>query len=93
MTTGYNELDEAIKAHIGQRPGYRPTYSTPLLKMAARKLGLEASRCDAKEWRLIARRLQSLKKSGQVTYKQDSAEWVLVPYNVANNRPAEGRSG
>ena len=86
MSTGYKELDEAIKAYIGQRPGYRPTYSTPLLKMAARELGLEAARCDAKEWRLIARRLQFLKKAGQVIYKQDSAQWVLVPYNVALTR-------
>ena len=86
MNIGYKELDDAIKAHIGQRPGYRPTYSTPLLKMAARELGLEAYRCDAKEWRLIARRLQFLKKAGQVIYKQDSAQWVLVPYHVVNNR-------
>ena len=82
MTAKYKKLDDAIKAHIGKRPGHHPIYSTPLLDMAARELGREAYLGDGKEWRLIDRRLQALKKAGQVIYKRDPAQWVLVPYNV-----------
>ena len=78
MATGYKELDDAIKAHIAARPGHHPIYSTPLLNMAARELGREAYKGDDKEWRLIDRRLQALKKSGQVMYARQPARWVLV---------------
>ena len=88
MTTKYKKLDDAIKAHIGQQPGRHPIYSMPLLDVAARELGRKAYLNDGKEWRLIDRRLQALKKASQVIYKQDSEQWVLVPYNVANNRIA-----
>lgn len=82
MNTRYKELDDAIKEHIGQRPGHHPIYSTPLLDMAALELGREAYLGDGKEWRLIDRRLQALKKASQVIYKLNPSQWVLVTYNV-----------
>ena len=77
MSSGYKELDEAIKAHIEQRPGHHPIYSTPLLDMAARELGREKYKGDDKEWRLIDRRLQALKKAGQVQYLRQPARWAV----------------
>ena len=77
MSTGYKELDEAIKAHIEQRPGKHPIYSAKLLHMAAVELGRDAYRGDDKEWRLIDRRLQAMKKAGQVHYLRQPARWAV----------------
>jgi hypothetical protein len=74
---GYKELDDAIKSHIEQRPGKHPIYSAQLLHMAAVELGRDAYRGDDKEWRLIDRRLQALKKAGQVQHLRQPARWVL----------------
>ena len=82
MGTGYKELDDAIKAHIAARPGHHPIYSTPLLDMAAHELGGEAYKGGSKEWRLIDRRLQALKKAGQVQYLRQPACWAVVRPNV-----------
>lgn len=79
MSTGYKELDEAIKSHIEQQPGEHPIYSLKLLHMAAVELGRVAYRGGNKEWRLIDRRIQALKKAGQVMYARQPARWVLVP--------------
>lgn len=78
MNTGYKELDEAIKAHIATGHGVHPIYARHLLFMAARELGREYVGGD-KEWRLIDRRLQALKKDRQILYSRPASIWVLLP--------------
>jgi hypothetical protein len=85
MGTGYKELDKAIKSHIGSKPGDHPMYSPPLLDMAAKELGRAKCFGDDKEWRLIDRRLQALKKAGEVEFVRRPSRWVLVSYTNATD--------
>jgi len=85
MGTGYKELDDAICAHIAIS-GKHPIYSGLLLNMAATELGRSTDHGDEKEWRLIDRRLQALKKAGRVEYARLPARWVLVPPNGPHQR-------
>lgn len=78
MGTCYKELDDAIESHIAARRACHPIYSAPLLEMAARELGREAAYGDDREWRLIDRRLQALKKAGRVRYARQAARWVVT---------------
>ena len=81
MNTGYKALDDAIKAHIVLRPGHHPIYSTPLLDMAAMELGRAAYKGDDKEWRLIDRRMQAMRKAGLLVYKRirgSHGRWLVV---------------
>lgn len=77
MGTGYKELDNAIKGHLTARPGKHPIYSRDLLEIAADELGTKYTGGD-KEWRLIDRRLQALKKAGEIRYARPAARWELV---------------
>lgn len=81
MGTGYKELDDAIVQHIAKRPGHHPIYSGPLLDMAANELGRENQLGDDKEWRLIDRRMQALKKEGRIVFKRQPARWEVAPSN------------
>jgi hypothetical protein len=80
MHTGYKELDEAICLHIVMKPKTHPIYSESLTVMASRELGRTCTHGDDKEWRLIDRRLQALKKAGRIRYERPA--WVLVTPNV-----------
>jgi len=51
---------------------------------AAKEFGRDIVCGDDKEWRLIDRRLQALKKAGRIRY--DRPRWVLVLPNVADER-------
>lgn len=84
MSTGYKELDDEICAHIAARPDVHPIYSSLLAMAAAKEFGRDIVCGDDKEWRLIDRRLQALKKAGRIRY--DRPRWVLVLPNVADER-------
>lgn len=75
----YEELDEAIKIHIKTTHEKHPVHSQNLLNIAASNLGRDMYRGDDKEWRLIDRRLQLLKKAGQIEYSRKLSRWTLVP--------------
>ena len=76
MHTGYKELDDAICGHLAMRPDVHPIYSGLLAIAAAAELGRDRPHDDDKEWRLIDRRLQALKKAGRIRYERP--RWVLV---------------
>ena len=78
MSADYTALDGAIKEYVGSNPGHHPIYSTELLTLAAHSLGREKCEGDKKEWRLVYRRLQSLRKDGLVRFVRKPARWVLV---------------
>ena len=86
MSTGYKELDDEICCHIDMRPDVHPIYSSLLAMAAAKELGRDIVCGDEKEWRLIDRRLQALKKAGRVRYERP--RWVLVRPNVGIDRLA-----
>lgn len=76
----YKELDEAICGHLEKAPDRHPIYVDWLLERAAHALGREMSHGDEKEWRLIDRRLQALRKSGRIRYVREAglARWEVV---------------
>ena len=76
MHTGYKELDEAICLHIVTKPKMPPIYCEKLTAMASSELGRVCVHGDDKEWRLIDRRLQALKKAGRIRYERPI--WILV---------------
>lgn len=80
MSTGYKELDDEICWHLAMRPDVHPIYSNLLAMAAAQELGREIVCGDDKEWRLINRRLQALKKAGRIRYERP--RWVLVTPHV-----------
>ena len=80
--TAYKEFDDAIIAHIVQRPWQHPIYSEYLLQAAARELGRGIAHGDGKEWRLIDSRLQSLRKAGQIEFVRGvKKKWQVVKPN------------
>lgn len=83
MSSGYKFLDDAICEYIAMRPGCHPMYSEPLIRMAAKELGRgDMPFGDDKEWRLIDRRMQALKKAGRIRFvggKRIVRRWELVP--------------
>jgi hypothetical protein len=83
MSTGYKELDDKICGHLATRPDVHPIYSNLLAMAAAKELGRDIVFGDDKEWRLIDRRLQALKKAGRIRYERP--RWVLVLPNVRAN--------
>ena len=78
MATGYKELDDAICRHIAEKRTIHPTSAKSLRDFAANELGTGAYKGCDKEWRLIDRRLQALKKAGVIQYARQTARWVLV---------------
>ena len=76
MRSEYKELDDAICGHLSMRPDVHPIYSNMLAMAAAKELGRDRVCGDDKEWRLIDRRLQALKKAGRIRYERP--RWVLV---------------
>ena len=82
MHTKYNTLDDAICRHIETQPKRHPIYSELLARMAAQELGRgDMPFGDDKEWRLIDRRLQALKKAGRIRFVREMGlkpRWELV---------------
>ena len=72
-------LDDAIIAHIVQQPWRHPIYSEYLLQAAAQELGRAIAHGDEKEWRLIDRRLQALRKAAQIEFVRGvKKQWQVV---------------
>ena len=68
MTNKYQELDAAICDYVARRAGH-PIYSS-VLEGIARRLAA-ANRVPLQEpWRLIDRRMQSLRKAGRLAYER-----------------------
>ena len=78
MNTGYKDLDDAIRRRIAEKRIIHPTAAKALRDIAADELGTGDYKGGAKEWRLIDRRLQALKKAGVIQYARQPARWVLV---------------
>ena len=73
MHPGYKELDEAIIAHLEREPWRHPIYVESLARLAARELGRgDLPYGDDKEWRLIDRRLQALRKAGRIRHARET---------------------
>ena len=73
MHTGFRELDDAICDHLEREPWRHPIYVDSLLRVAARELGRgDSPHGDDKEWRLIDRRLQALRKAGRIRYVRET---------------------
>ena len=64
----YKDLDDAIVAHIVHDPWRHPLYSEYLRQVAAEALGRAIAHSDDKQWRLIDRRVQSLRKAGRIEF-------------------------
>ena len=80
MTNKYQELDAAICDYVARRAGH-PIYSS-VLEGIARRLAA-ANRVPLQEpWRLIDRRMQSLRKAGRLAYERKtgggSGVWRVV---------------
>ena len=77
--TAYKEFDDAIVAHIVEQPWRHPIYSEYLLQAAARELGRGIAHGDEKEWRLIDRRLQVLRKAGRIEFVRGvKKQWQVL---------------
>lgn len=77
----YKDLDQAICEHLSKEPWRHPIYVGWLLDRAAHELGREMSHGDDKEWRLIDRRLQALRKAGRIRYVRETGlkpRWEVV---------------
>ena len=85
-TNRRRKLDDAICGHLAMSHEVHPIYSGLLAVAAASELGRSTPHGDDKEWRLIDRRLQALKKAGRIRYERP--RWVLVTPNVADERQA-----
>jgi hypothetical protein len=86
MHTGYKDLDDAIIAHLEREPWRHPIYVESLARVAAAELGRELTHGDDKEWRLIDRRLQALRKAGRIRHVRETGlkpRWEVVMPNVA----------
>lgn len=77
----FKDLDAAIVDHISSS-SLHPIYSAALLRAAAALLGEPESPQTDKQWRLIDRRLQSMRKAGKLKYdrKVDKGhgQWKVV---------------
>ena len=83
-TAAYRDLDDAIIAHLECEPWRHPIYVESLLRISAQELGRDATHGDEKEWRLIDRRLQALKKAGRLRYVREvglKPQWQVVTPN------------
>ena len=80
--SAYKGLDDAIIAHIVQQPWRHPMYSEYLLQVAAQALGRAIAHRDDKQWRLIDRRLQALRKAGRIEFVRGvKKQWQVVKPN------------
>ena len=79
----YETLDAAIKLQIKLRPDRHPIYSHRLIQYACEALGfMVPSRFDEKEVRLIDRRMQAMRKAGEIKYEGTKGrKWVVVDLN------------
>jgi hypothetical protein len=80
--SAYRVLDDTICAYLEREPGLHPMYSGVLMLLAAKELGREQSIGDEKEWRLIDRRLQAMRRAGRVQHVREKGirpRWEVVP--------------
>lgn len=77
-------MDEAIVEHV-RTSSLHPIYSKGLLRVAAAQLGEPESMESEKQWRLIDRRLQALRRAGKITYsrkvEKGDGQWQVVQPN------------
>lgn len=80
----YAELDEAIVGYIA-RNRKNPMHSSAVGKLSAEALGRDSEHGDEKEWRLIDRRLQAIRKAGRIKYEKATINgaggWRVVDDN------------
>ena len=80
--SAYKDLDDAIIAHLVQQPWRHPIYSQYLLQAAGQALGRTIASGDEKEWGLIDRRLQALRKAGRIEFVRGvKKQWQVVKPN------------
>lgn len=77
----FKELDEAIVNHVLTN-SLHPIYSEVLLRAAAAILNEPESPRSEKQWRLIDRRLQSMRRSGKLKYdrkvESGHGQWTVM---------------
>jgi hypothetical protein len=75
----FKVLDDAILLHLKNHPQQHPIYNRELNDISAKVLGRTMNHGDDKEWRLIDRRLQALRKEGKIAPRRTPMpHWVLV---------------
>lgn len=79
----FQELDEAIIAHVQQGLGHATNSSA--LEAIARRLveeglaqGTLGGRRPPVAWRLIKRRMQALKEAGRIVYDGQRRHWQVI---------------
>jgi hypothetical protein len=83
----YQELDDAICAHIGQRIA-QPTASSAL-EAIARPLLARNKTPFPEAWRLIDRRMQAMRKAGRIVYERTKGSvrgrWSVADTEIHGN--------
>jgi len=83
----YQELDDAICAHIAQRIAHPTASST--LEAIARPLLARNKTPFPEEWRLIDRRMQAMRKAGRIVYERTKdgchGRWRLTDTEIHGN--------
>ncbi len=82
-TARYKTLDDAICAHLESGSSRHPIYVESLARIAAAELGRgDLPWGDDKEWRLIDRRMQAMRKAGRIRHAR--TECVNPRWEVCN---------
>lgn len=77
----YEALDTLILEHLEREPWRHPIYVRALLEAARQALSLGSDAGDDKEWRLIDRRLQALRRAGKIRHVRETGlkpRWEVV---------------
>ena len=80
----YKTLDDAVIVQLEREPWSHPIYVLSIAIIAAHELGRDTTHGDEKEWRLIDRRLQALKKAKRLRYVRDIGirpHWQVITPN------------